>query len=92
MTFRFFKNDVRRLVEQAIGDAKYQKVDFDLPEPPQKEFGDLSCNAAFLLAKHAKKPPPKIAIELAEAIKPNIRDTYVLSVEPAGGHVNLKAD
>lgn len=92
MTFRFFKNDVRRLVEQAIGDAKYQKVDFDLPEPPQKEFGDLSCNAAFLLAKHAKKPPPKIAIELAEAIKPNIRDTYVLSVEPAGGHVNFKAD
>ncbi len=92
MTFRLFKDDVRRLVAQALRDAAYPAVDFDVSEPPQKEFGDLSCNVGFLLAKHAKKPPPKIAAELAEAIRLHINGTYILSAEHAGGHVNFKAD
>ena len=83
---------MRRLVGQALSDARYPAVDFDVSEPPQKEFGDLSCNVGFLLAKHAKKPPQKIAAELADALGPQIKGTYVLSAEPAGGHVNFKAD
>jgi arginyl-tRNA synthetase len=92
MTFRLFKDEVRRLVGQALDDTGYPAVEFDVSEPPQKEFGDLSCNAGFLLAKHAKKPPAKIAAELAEAIRPRIKGTYIASAEPAGGHVNFKAD
>ena len=92
MTFRLFRNDVQRLMEQAINDKGFQKVDFDLSEPPQKEFGDLSCNVAFLLAKQAKKPPSKIAIELSESLRRNVKNTYILSVDPLGGHVNFKAD
>jgi arginyl-tRNA synthetase len=92
MTFRQFKEDVRRLVGQAVADAGYSTVEFGLSEPPQKEFGDLSCNAGFLLAKQAKKAPQKIAAELADAIRPRISGTHVLSVDPAGGHVNFKAD
>ena len=91
MTFRLFKEDVRRLVGQALRDAGYPVVDFDVSEP-QKEFGDLACNVGFLLAKHAKKPPQKIVAEVAEAIRPHIKGTYILSAEPAGGHVNFKAD
>ena len=68
MTFRQFKEDVRRLVGQAVADAGYSTVEFGLSEPPQKEFGDLSCNAGFLLAKQAKKTPQKIAAELADAL------------------------
>lgn len=92
MTFRLFRDEVRRLVGQALEDAGYPAVDFDVSEPPQKEFGDLSCNVGFLLAKHAKKPPAKIAAELAEALRPQIKGTYIVSAEPAGGHVNFKAD
>ncbi len=92
MTFRLFRNDVRRLVKQALDNAGYPAVEFDVSEPPQKEFGDLSCNVAFLLARHAKKPPQKIAAELVEAIRLNIKDTCVLSAETAGGHINFKAD
>jgi arginyl-tRNA synthetase len=92
MTFRLFKDEVRRLVEQALDDAGYPKVEFDVSEPPQKEFGDLSCNVGFLLAKHAKKPPAKIVAELAEAIRPKIKGTYILLAETAGGHINFKAD
>jgi arginyl-tRNA synthetase len=92
MTFRLFKDEVRRLVGQALHDSGYPAVEFDVSEPPQKEFGDLSCNVGFLLAKQAKKAPAKIAAELADALAPKIKGTYILSAEPAGGHVNFKAD
>jgi arginyl-tRNA synthetase len=92
MTFRLFRDDVRNLVAQALGNAGYPAAEFDVSEPPQKEFGDLSCNVGFLLAKHAKKAPQKIAAELADVLKSRINGTYVLSVEPAGGHVNFRAD
>ena len=92
MTFRLFRDDVHRLVTQALRDAGYPAVEFDVSEPPQKEFGDLSCNVGFLLAKHAKKAPQKIAAELADVVKARTNGTYILSVEPAGGHVNFRAD
>ncbi len=94
MTFRLFRDEVHRLVKQSLDSAGYPAIEFDVSEPPQKEFGDLSCNVGFLLAKHAKKPPQRIAAELAEAIMPSIKGgtTYVLSVETAGGHINFKAD
>ena len=92
MTLRVLIEQVRKIVEAALETAGYLAVEFDVSEPQQKEFGDLSCNVAFLLSKQAKKPPPRIATELAEALKPHIRDTYVLSAEPAGGHINFKAD
>ena len=63
-----------------------------MSEPPQQAFGDLSCNVAFLLSKHLKKPPSKIATELAEAIRPLIQGSYILSTDPAGGHINFKAN
>jgi arginyl-tRNA synthetase len=48
---------------------------------------------AFLLSKHLKKPPPKIAMELAEALRQRIQDSsYILSINPAGGHINFKAN
>ncbi|HXG07554.1 MAG TPA: arginine--tRNA ligase [Nitrososphaera sp.] len=92
MTFRLLHNEVRSLVERVISDAGYPAVQFDLSEPPQKEFGDLSCNAAFLLAKHARKAPQKIAAELADLTRPHIGGTHVLAVEPAGGHINFRAN
>jgi arginyl-tRNA synthetase len=92
MTFRLFKDEVRRMVEQALADGGYTKVDFDLSEPPQKEFGDLSCNVGFLLAKPLKRAPAKIAAELADALRPRIKGTYISSAETAGGHINFKAD
>jgi arginyl-tRNA synthetase len=92
MTFRLFRNDVRGLVQQALDDAGYPKVEFDVSEPLQKEFGDLSCNVGFLLAKPLKKAPAMIAAELAEMLQPRIKGTHILSVNPMGGHVNFKAD
>jgi arginyl-tRNA synthetase len=93
MTLRVLIQEVRELVSSALTSAGYPIIEFDVSEPPQKAFGDLSCNVAFLLSKHLKKPPPKIAMELAEALRQCIQDSrYILSINPAGGHINFKAN
>ena len=67
-----------------------------MSEPPRREFGDLTCNVAFQLAKQAKKAPPVIARELAEAMGSALGDSAfsrIRSVEPhPGGYVNFKSD
>ena len=71
----------------------FPDVEFDISEPPRKEFGDLTCNVAFQLARHAKKAPAKIATELAEAMGHAAGKGYILSVEPhPAGYVNFRAD
>ncbi|HZC88578.1 MAG TPA: arginine--tRNA ligase, partial [Nitrososphaera sp.] len=94
MTFRALMDQVRKLVSTAAEGAGYHTVDFDVSEPPRKEFGDLTCNIAFQLSRYAKKAPPKIAAEIIERIKPNIlEDSFVLSAEPhPAGYINFKAN
>jgi arginyl-tRNA synthetase len=92
MTFRLLIDEVRELVSSVLTSAGYPVIKFDVTEPPQQAFGDLSCNVAFLLSKHLKKPPPKIAIELTEALRQHIEGSYILWVDPAGGYINFKAN
>jgi arginyl-tRNA synthetase len=92
MTLQAIIDEVRELVSSALTSTGYPVIDFDVSEPPQKAFGDLSCNVAFDLSKHLKKPPSKIATELVEAIRPRIQGSYILSVDSVGGHINLKAN
>jgi arginyl-tRNA synthetase len=92
MTLRILIHEVRKLVSSALTSAGYPVIEFDVSEPPQHAFGDLSCNVAFLLSKHLKKPPTKIATELAEAIRPRLQGSYILSADPAGGYINFRAN
>ncbi|MCY1156033.1 MAG: argS [Nitrososphaera sp.] len=92
MTLRILIHEVHELVSSALTSAGYPVIEFDVSEPPQHAFGDLSCNVAFLLSKHLKKPPTKIATELAEAIRPRLQGSYILSADPAGGYINFRAN
>jgi arginyl-tRNA synthetase len=92
VTLRVLIQEVRELVSSALTSAGYPVVEFDVSEPPQQAFGDLSCNVAFLLSKHLKKPPSNIATELAEALRPLIQGSYILSTDPASGHINFKTN
>jgi arginyl-tRNA synthetase len=92
MTLRVLINEARELVSFALTSAGYPVIAFDVSEPPQQTFGDLSCNVAFLLSKQIKKPPSKIATELTEAIRTRLQGSYILSVDSVGGHINLKAN
>jgi arginyl-tRNA synthetase len=92
MTLQVLINEARELVSFALTSTGYPVIAFDVSEPPQQAFGDLSCNIAFLLSKHLKKPPSKIAAELTEAIRTRLQGSYILSVDSVGGHINLKAN
>ena len=92
MTFRLFIEQVRELVYSVLKSEGYPEVEFDVSEPSQQTFGDLSCNVAFILSKHLKKPPPKIAADLVESIKPLTQEGYILSTDSAGGYINFKAN
>jgi arginyl-tRNA synthetase len=74
--------------------AGYPEIQFDVSEPPRKEFGDLTCNVAFPLSKQLKMPPPKIAQELISHIKPDLGQfSLVSSVEPhPAGYLNFRAN
>lgn len=89
------KDSARELVAATLSEMGFPEVEFDISEPPRKEFGDLTCNVAFQLAKHAKKAPAKLAEELTEKMQSRMRDSrgYIQSVEPhPAGYVNFKAN
>jgi arginyl-tRNA synthetase len=79
----------------------YVHQDFDISESPRKEFGDFSCNVAFLLSKALRRRPVDIANEIIEKeLKPYIEKkkatdsiSFILSVEShPSGYINFKAD
>jgi arginyl-tRNA synthetase len=94
MTFRRLVEETRQVVTDSLASAGYPSVQFDVSEPPRKEFGDLTCNVAFPLSKQLKKAPAKIAQELIEHIRPLIKPgSLVLSAEPhPAGYVNFSAN
>lgn len=94
MTFRQLQDQVRSAVNAGLKKAGYPEVQFDVSEPPRKEFGDLTCNAAFPLSKQLKMPPPKIAQELINHVKPGLGQfSLISSVEPhPAGYLNFRAN
>jgi arginyl-tRNA synthetase len=92
MTFRFFIDEVRELVFSVLKSQGYPDVEFDVSEPSQQTFGDLSCNVAFILSKYLKKPPQKIAADLVGAIRARVQEGYISSTDSVGGYINFKAN
>jgi len=54
------------------------------------KFGDFSTNAPFKLARERRQPPPAIAQELAEKLKPVLEGRF--SVAATGGYVNFRME
>ncbi len=94
MTFRKLQDQVRAAVVAGLKQAGHPEVQFDVSEPPRKEFGDLTCNVAFPLSKQLKTAPPKIAQELINHIKPHLSQFPLISlVEPhPAGYLNFRAN
>ncbi len=66
MTLRLLFNEIRLGIKQACDRLGYAQTEFDVSEASRPEFGDVSCNIGFLLAKALKKKPFDIAQTLAE--------------------------
>ena len=101
MTFRLLVNEIRQAVANSLINLNYVHQDFDISESPRKEFGDLSCNVAFLLSKHLRRGPLDIANEIIEKeLTPYIEKkkatnslSFILSVEShPSGYINFRAN
>ncbi|HEY0579196.1 MAG TPA: hypothetical protein VGC75_00675, partial [Candidatus Nitrosocosmicus sp.] len=73
------------------------EIDFEVSEPPIKEYGDFSCNLAFLLSKIFRKSPYEIAKEIVNDILPKYdknKNKFLIetiSVEKPG-FINFRID
>ena len=66
MTLRLLFDEIRSNIRKICNDLKYPIVEFEVSEASRTEFGDVSCNIGFLLAKEIKKKPFDIAQTLAK--------------------------
>lgn len=86
-TFAAALNDA---IACAWPDAPRAAVAFEAPRRP--EFGDFATNAAFGLARAAKRPPQELAASLVAAVlerEPRLRDLFT-EVTPTAGFINLR--
>ncbi|MFZ0183756.1 MAG: arginine--tRNA ligase [Nitrosotalea sp.] len=92
MTLRILVDEIRLGVKQTCARLGYPETEFDISEASRPEFGDVSCNIGFLLAKALKKRPFDIAQALADEYKKNSLK-YVLEVSAHdSGYLNFVAN
>src|SRR5574340_567965 len=91
MTLRLLYDEIRLGLKQLCATLGYPQTEFDVSEASRPEFGDVSCNVGFLLAKALRKKPFDIAQTLALEYKKNL-GTYVSEVSAhASGYLNFVA-
>lgn len=71
-------------------EAPAAEVGFEAPRRPQ--FGDFSTNAAFALARHARRSPNDVALQLIADLRECAPDALrdFASIEATAGFINLR--
>ena len=86
---------LKRELESAVSEACLRVFGVPAPRmvletPPKVELGDLACPVAFELAKVLRRPPRKIAEELAPALV--LPSVVVRRSVEGGGYINFFLD
>ncbi len=95
MTLKEVIDQIRQIVDKALFDLEFEKLDYDISEPPKTEFGDLTTNIAFLLSKRLNKKPNEIAKELVYnsinlQLKSIGKNSLILNANAhISGHINF---
>lgn len=91
MTFKILLDEIRSNITKISAELGFPSVTF-VVEPAKTNFGDVTCNAAFLLAKHLKKKPYEIAKIISEKYQPCL-GKHVEKVEAhPSGYLNFFAN
>jgi arginyl-tRNA synthetase len=85
-------DDIRKNVKKICKDLGYQSVEFDISEASRPEFGDVSCNIGFLLAKPQKKRPFDLAESIANEYKKNKGPLVAEVAAHFSGYLNFVAN
>ena len=85
-----FAAALERSIARVLPNAPPQPVVFESPRRP--EFGDFATNAAFALAKHARKAPLALTTELLADLRVHeatVADQFAM-IEVRAGFINLR--
>ena len=99
MLFENINDEIKYLMKKVLLEYNLNEneIDFEVSEPPIKEYGDFSCNLAFLLSKIFRKSPYEIAKEIVNDILPKYDKNKnkflieMISVEKPG-FINFRID
>ena len=83
------KTELSEAVSAAVAKLWGENVIPEFSVPDDFNFGDISTNLPFKLAKSLRKPPKAIAEELASLIE---LPDGICSAEPTGGYINFRYD
>ena len=92
MTLRLLFDEIRTNVKQICTNLGYSHVEFEVSEASRPEFGDVSCNIGFLLAKPLKKKPFDIAESIASEFKKIKVDLISQASAHPSGYLNFTAN
>ena len=92
MTLRLLLDEIRSNIQQICSKLNFPEIKFEVSESSRAEFGDVSCNVAFLLAKSLKKKPFDIAKIISDEYQ-KIPTKFVKQASPhTSGYVNFFAN
>ncbi|HSB57572.1 MAG TPA: arginine--tRNA ligase [Nitrosopumilaceae archaeon] len=89
MTLRLLLDEIRSNIQQICSKLHYPDIKFEVSEASRPEFGDVSCNVSFLLAKQLKKKPFDIANIISEEYKNSLGKFVTKSMAHPSGYVNF---
>src|SRR5256885_7962878 len=92
MNLRLLFDEIRSRLKQISDELHYPQVEFEVSEAARPEFGDASCNIAFLLAKNLKKRPLEIADIISKQYQKNKGKFVREIVSHPSGYVNFVAN
>jgi len=91
MTYKKLLEEIQFNIEKIIEEQDWPKLSF-VVEIAKSNFGDITCNVSFLIAKHLKKKPYEIAKIISEKYQPFL-GTYVKKVDAhKSGFLNFFAN
>ncbi len=91
MTFKILLEEINLNIQKIIDELQLPETSF-VVEPTKLNFGDITCNVSFLLAKHLKKKPYDVAKIISEKYQQYL-GTLIKNVEAhPSGYINFFAN
>ena len=91
MTFKILLEEIHLNIQKIIDELELPQVSF-VVEPTKLNFGDVTCNVSFLLAKHLKKKPYEVAKIISEKYQPYLGKLIKKVDAHQSGYINFFAN
>lgn len=88
MTFKILLEEIYLNIQKIIDELELPQVSF-VVEPTKLNFGDVTCNVSFLLAKHLKKKPYDVAKIISEKYRPYLGKLIKKVDAHQSGYINF---